>query len=94
MNLHAHQADDHGWGDPEASGMSREERLLTACAWCQRVRLDADRWVDAESAIRELRTFEWPEAPLFTHGLCEQCFEFLDKLQAPVRHEDLRPEAA
>jgi hypothetical protein len=56
--------------------MSRKERLLTMCAWCQRIRV-GERWLSSDAAIRELRTFEWPEPPLFTHGICEHCFAFL-----------------
>ena len=42
------------------------------CAWCERVNVRG-RWVETVSAIRELRTFDWPEPPLFTHGICPEC---------------------
>jgi hypothetical protein len=65
-----------GWAEQGATAMSRAERLLTACAWCERVKVE-DEWVSADAAIRTLRTFEWPEPPLFTHGMCEHCLTFL-----------------
>jgi hypothetical protein len=46
-------------------------RRLRACAWCERIQLD--EWVRADVAIARLRTFEWPEPPTFTHGICDDC---------------------
>jgi hypothetical protein len=46
-------------------------RRLRACAWCERIQLD--EWVRADIAIARLRTFEWPEPPAFTHGICDDC---------------------
>jgi hypothetical protein len=50
----------------------RSARMLTACAWCERIRL-GDRWVDAVRAIAHLRTYDWTRPPQFTHGICEPC---------------------
>lgn len=50
--------------------------MLVACAWCERVKVGED-WLSAQDAIRTLRSYEWPESPLFTHGMCEHCFQFL-----------------
>src|SRR3954447_8728751 len=50
----------------------RRARMLTACAWCERIRL-GDRWVDAVQAIAHLRTYEWKRPPQFTHGICRAC---------------------
>jgi hypothetical protein len=74
--------DRPGWADPDTVGLSRDERLLVACAWCQRVRLE-DEWVRPEVAIRTLRTFDWSEPPLFTHGMCDHCLAFLTGSRAP-----------
>jgi hypothetical protein len=71
-----------GWAEVEPA-MSRQDRLLTACAWCERVQV-GDAWLAPELAIRTLRTFEWPEAPLFTHGMCEHCFAFLTDSRSPA----------
>jgi hypothetical protein len=68
--------DRPGWAEADGAGTSRHERLLVVCAWCERVRL-GDEWVRPEIAIRTLRTFEWSEPPLFTHGMCEHCLAFL-----------------
>jgi hypothetical protein len=46
-------------------------KCLRACAWCERIQLD--EWVRAEVAIASLRTFEWPDPPTFTHGICDDC---------------------
>lgn len=56
----------------------RTARMLTACAWCERIRLDG-RWVDAARAIAQLRTYEWERPPQFTHGICEACFEEVER---------------
>ena len=60
-----------------------EERLLTACAWCRRIKVD-EQWVNAEDAIRKLRTYNWPEPPLFTHGLCKHCLGVVTASQPPA----------
>jgi hypothetical protein len=93
MEFQDHERDQPGWVDPALGDMSREERLLTACAWCQRVKVE-DRWVSADAAIRELRTYEWLEPPLFTHGVCEQCLDFLNRSQAPADDDVLPSQAA
>jgi hypothetical protein len=56
----------------------RIARMLTACAWCERIRLD-DRWVDPQRAIAQLRTYEWKRPPQFTHGICERCLEDVER---------------
>jgi len=68
--------DRPGWAAPGSGSMSREQRMLTACAWCERVNVEDD-WLSASDAIRTLRTFDWPEPPLFTHGMCDHCLAFL-----------------
>ncbi|HEU4865605.1 MAG TPA: hypothetical protein VFT76_05090 [Actinomycetota bacterium] len=72
--------DDAQYGWSESLSMSREDRLLTACAWCERVKV-GDDWVSTQKAIRTLRTFDWPEPPLFTHGICHHCFRFVTGAQ-------------
>jgi hypothetical protein len=75
--------DRPGWVGQGSAPVSRADRLLTGCAWCERVKV-GDGWVSAEIAIRTLRTFEWPEPPLFTHGMCERCFAFLTESKRPA----------
>lgn len=60
--------------------------LLTACAWCDRVRL-GDAWVEAEDAIRRLRTYENDAPPSFTHTICESCFDDLERRHSEKPHE-------
>lgn len=57
-------------------GTATDTRLLTVCAWCERVRV-AGRWLEMDDAISRLRTFEWAAPPDLTHGICEDCYERL-----------------
>lgn len=47
--------------------------VIKACAWCGRVRLKG--WLEADEAIRVLRSYDWPEPPRFSHGICDDCFQ-------------------
>ena len=58
-----------------STSMRRKRHVLTACAWCERIELDA--WVDEEEALRALRSFEWAKPPRFTQGICDDCLERL-----------------
>jgi hypothetical protein len=69
---------------------SRGARMLTACAWCERIRL-GDRWVAAVRAIAHLRTYEWKRPPQFTHGICDIC---LAAQLAKRQRENERPPQA
>lgn len=60
-------------------------QLLVACAWCERVRLDS--WTESEEALRKLRTYEWPEPPRFSHGVCDDCFDQLLRRRDAARRE-------
>lgn len=73
--------------------MAREERLLTACAWCRRIKVD-ERGVNAEVAIRTLRTYDWPEPPLFTRGMCEHCLGVVTASRPPADADVLPSRAA
>jgi hypothetical protein len=68
----------------------RRARMLTACAWCERIRL-GDRWVDAVRAIAHLRTYEWKRPPQFTHGICDPCLA--EQLAKRKRETEPRPQA-
>jgi hypothetical protein len=72
--------------------MAREERFLTACASCRRIKVD-ERWVKAEVAIRRLRTYDWPEPPLFTQGLCDHCLGVVTA-SPPAADDDVLPSRA
>ena len=45
---------------------------LVVCSLCLRVLRDAG-WVTAAEVIRELRTYDEPEAPLLHAALCDGC---------------------
>lgn len=53
----------------------RDERLLTACGWCKRIRAPDDRWVEAEEAIRAWDLFAGSPVPGLSHGICPSCHE-------------------
>jgi hypothetical protein len=59
-------------------------RRLTACSLCLRVMRDG-RWVEAQTAIGELRSFEQQEPPRFKPALCPACEASLKarRLQVP-----------
>jgi hypothetical protein len=66
----------------------RRATMLTACAWCERIRL-GDRWVDAVRAIAHLRTYEWKLPPQFTHGICDPCLA--EQIAKRKRETEPRP---
>jgi hypothetical protein len=45
---------------------------LVTCSLCLRV-LRGSEWMEAERAIRELRTYELEALPRLTSGVCEAC---------------------
>lgn len=47
--------------------------FVTICAWCNRVRLPADRWAEVEEAVAELNLFGGAPLPALTHGVCPRC---------------------
>jgi hypothetical protein len=51
---------------------------LTACSLCLRV-LQEDKWIEAETAILELRSFEHQAAPELEPALCVHCAEAIDR---------------
>jgi hypothetical protein len=56
---------------------------LTACSLCLRV-LQGGEWIDAETAIRELRSFEHHEPPQLEPGLCAHCAESIHQRRVSV----------
>jgi hypothetical protein len=47
---------------------------LIACSVCLRV-LRGEDWVEAEHAIRDLRSFAFPAPPRLESALCDHCTE-------------------
>jgi len=52
--------------------LALRRRGVHTCSVCLRVELHGT-WLEAEDAIRELRTYETPVAPRLRHGLCPRC---------------------
>jgi hypothetical protein len=55
---------------------------MVARACCRRARLN--RWLDADEAVRVLRSWEWPEPPRLSHWICDDCFEELTADRRPA----------
>jgi hypothetical protein len=51
---------------------------LIACSVCLRV-LRGEEWVEAERAIRDIRSFALPTPPRFESALCDHCAESIDR---------------
>jgi len=68
-----------------------DDLLLRACAWCDRVHVD-DEWISEESAVRKLRTFDRDAPPRFTHTICPECFERVERQR--VEHHANRARVA
>jgi hypothetical protein len=63
---------------------------VVACSVCLRV-LRGDAWIEAEAAIRELRSFERPTALPLEPGFCAECS---DRARARRDAEPQRPTGA
>ncbi len=55
----------------------RKGPLLRICAWCRRVDLGDDYWVEIEEAIVRLGLLEQKEPPPFTHTICPRDLRLL-----------------
>jgi hypothetical protein len=86
-NEHARDTPARTRGVPPAA----DELLLRACAWCDRVHVDDD-WISEESAVQNLRTFDLEAPPRFTHTICPDCFERVERQRA--EHHASRVRAA
>jgi hypothetical protein len=60
--------------EPRFSEQAERSPLLSvvACALCLRVQLDSG-WIEAEEAIRELRSYDLPSPIGLEPGLCDRC---------------------
>lgn len=67
--------------------VARDERLLSACSWCNRLRAPDGRWVEAEEAVRAWDLFAGSPVPGLTHGICEVCHDALTRgLESDTDH--------
>jgi hypothetical protein len=65
-----------------------DSNFLIACSVCLRV-LRGTEWVEAEDAIRDLRTFALPAPPRLESAVCDHCTESIRR-----RREEPTPTAA
>ncbi len=47
----------------------RLRRILPICAWCKKIRNDADYWMHVEEYFRTHQDID------FSHSICDECFE-------------------
>jgi len=59
------------------ASLEHSHGLISMCSWCKSIRVDATRWSDLSSGIRELGLFEVDNLPHITHGICKACGEQL-----------------
>ena len=79
--------------------MSRYEPLaraaspnVVACSLCLRVLHDSG-WIEADQAIRELRTFDLPAPVRLEPGLCDGCVELVAERRANAQPDRSRAAA-
>jgi hypothetical protein len=61
---------------------------LTACSLCLRVRNEG-RWIEADRAIRRLRTYELPTPVRLAPGVCDRCADVIARRRAAVPDDTL-----
>jgi hypothetical protein len=61
---------------------------LVTCSICLRVRRAAG-WVEAEEAIRELRTYELREPIHLRPGLCDDCIDAIEERRGHASDDEL-----
>ncbi|MFT5391017.1 MAG: hypothetical protein ACI8PT_001208 [Gammaproteobacteria bacterium] len=57
-----------------ARGTPRSAQFLRICAWCNRIDIGFDEWVEAEVAVERLKLFEVERMPQSSHGICAACY--------------------
>jgi len=64
-----------------------DETLIRVCAWCKRVELPAETWLEPEEAVSALSLFDCPAFPGLTHGMCPRCYGVFNQ-QLDMREEE------
>ena len=59
---------------------TRSTAMLVVCAWCNRVQVRPQVWMEVELAIEQLDLFEADGLPQVTHGICDDCLESMTEL--------------
>jgi PAS fold len=57
----------------------RTDTFLNMCAWCKKVALPDESWVEVEQAVERLKLFEEPVLPQISHGICPACKSEVDR---------------
>lgn len=55
-------------------GVPRETAVQVTCAWCARLRITEQEWLEVEAAMRILDPFGQRALPALSHGMCPDCF--------------------
>lgn len=58
----------------------RNNDFVTMCAWCKRVRVGPDQWLEVEAALEQMNLNETTRLPNISHGLCGDCRDSLENL--------------
>ena len=58
---------------------ARADTFLAMCAWCKKVALPDDSWVEVEQAVEHLKLFEGPVLPQISHSICPPCKSEIDR---------------
>lgn len=63
-----------------AASTTRSEAMLVVCAWCNRIQVSPQEWMEVELAIDQLNLFEADRMPQVSHGICNDCLETMTEL--------------
>lgn len=55
------------------SNHPRGEGFVRVCAWCQRVAVGPEEWLEVEDAVNRLGLLQAESLPALTHGMCQAC---------------------
>jgi hypothetical protein len=72
---------------PRVEAAPGEAALMRVCAWCKRVEMPADVWIEPEEVVSALSLFDCPTFPGLTHGMCPRCYGVFDQ-QLDMREEE------
>ena len=62
------------FGLTQGDSSRRYQGALRICAWCQRIPLRQDFWVEIEKAEQMLPFFSLAMLEEATHGVCPECY--------------------
>ncbi|MCF7761541.1 MAG: hypothetical protein K9M98_13665 [Cephaloticoccus sp.] len=66
----------------------RDHHWMRSCSWCQKIKLESDRWEPVEVAVLQLNLLAGDSLPQLTHGICPDCkADMLGKFSLPMHQE-------